>query len=113
MSNRGILQHFLKGECQVNRKKLILAICLLILMVLAAGCAQANQAQGTPGSSGVAGFWAGLWQGFILPVSFIISLFKSDVGIYEIHNNGNLYNLGFVIGTWIIFSAVLASKNKR
>jgi hypothetical protein len=45
-----------------------------------------------------AGFWAGLWHGSILPITFIVSLFKPGVGIYEIHNNGGWYNFGFVLG---------------
>lgn len=96
----------------MNRQKLqILSLALILVVILVSGCAQSNQAVGTPGSDGVAGFWAGLWQGLILPVAFIVSLFNSDVGIYEIHNNGNLYNLGFVLGTWIVFGSILASKN--
>ncbi len=85
---------------------------VLIVALLSAGCAQVNQEEDTPGESGVAGFWAGLWHGLILPVSFIISLFDSDVGIYEIHNNGNWYNFGFFLGTWIVFGSILASKQK-
>lgn len=45
-----------------------------------------------------AGFLAGLWHGLILGISFIISLFNPEVGIYEAHNNGAWYNLGFMIG---------------
>lgn len=45
-----------------------------------------------------AGFWLGLWHGFILFFTFIVSLFKSSVGIYETYNNGLWYNLGFVFG---------------
>jgi hypothetical protein len=45
-----------------------------------------------------AGFWAGLWHGSILPIAFIVSLFKPGVGIYETHNSGGWYNLGFILG---------------
>jgi hypothetical protein len=45
-----------------------------------------------------AGFWAGWWHGSILPVTFVISLFKPGVGIYETNNNGAWYNLGFLLG---------------
>lgn len=86
---------------------------LLAVMVLLAGCAESNQEEGTAGSDGVAGFWAGLWQGLILPIAFVVSLFDEGVGIYEIHNNGNLYNLGFVIGSWCVFGSLLASKQKK
>lgn len=91
-----------------------LSVFLLLAVVVAlSGCAEPNREEGTTGSDGVAGFWAGLWQGLILPVAFVISLFDEGVGIYEIHNNGNLYNLGFVIGTWCVFGSLLASKKKK
>ena len=88
-------------------------LVLLLLVLFVSGCAQQNQAQDSPGTDGVAGFWPGLWHGFILPVSFIISLFDESVGIYEIHNNGNWYNFGFVIGAHIIFGSILAGNKGR
>lgn len=51
----------------------------------------------------VAGFWLGLWHGLIAPITFIISLFKEDIGVYEVHNNGRWYNFGFIFGLIIIF----------
>lgn len=45
-----------------------------------------------------AGFWAGLWHGFILPITFIIRLFNPNVGIYELNNNGRWYDFGFFLG---------------
>lgn len=98
----------------MNRKIFLMFVlaCLMTAM-LVSGCAQSDQMRDTPGSDGVAGFWPGLWHGLILPVSFIISLFDESVGIYEIHNNGNWYNFGFVIGASFMFGSVLASKKKR
>lgn len=46
-----------------------------------------------------AGFWAGLWHGIILPITFIISLFNPKVNIYETNNTGKGYNFGFILGT--------------
>ena len=51
-----------------------------------------------------AGFWKGLWHGFIALFTFIISLFNDKVSIYEVHNSGNLYNLGYILGLMIFFS---------
>ena len=50
----------------------------------------------------IAGFWKGFWHGLVLPIAFIISLSKENVGIYEIHNNGNWYNFGFLLGLMIV-----------
>lgn len=68
---------------------------------------------GTGGDPGVAGFWAGLWHGIILPFSFIISLFNHSVEIYEVSNSGTLYNLGFLFGTSIIFGGGVASSRRN
>src|SRR6202167_4092579 len=51
----------------------------------------------------IAGFWFGLWQGFIAPFVFVVSLFKSNLNIYEIHNNGAWYNLGYLFGLACFF----------
>lgn len=73
--------------------------CLpLLAIVLLAGCAGPNPLIGTPGRSGVAGFWSGLWHGLICPIAFVISLFNHAFTIYEVHNNGNWYNGGFILG---------------
>lgn len=67
-------------------------------LLLLAGCAGTNPLAGTAGSHGTAGFWAGLWHGLIAPVAFVISLFDHRFGIYEVHNSGALYDLGYVLG---------------
>ena len=51
-----------------------------------------------------AGFWLGLWQGLISPITFLISLFDNDVNVYEVNNNGNWYDFGFMLGVATVFS---------
>jgi len=68
------------------------------LALLIAGCAGPNPIAGTAGAHGVAGFWSGLWHGMICPIAFVISLFNHAVSMYEVHNNGNWYNFGFILG---------------
>jgi len=69
----------------------------LLVLALVAGCAPGNvrysQETGRP-----ANFWAGLWHGLIIIVTFIVSLFTRDVGVYEANNVGWAYNLGFILG---------------
>lgn len=81
-------------------------LLLLLLMVSTlAGCAPGpNLSKGLATEQGrIAGFWLGLWQGFIAPFVFVISLFKTGVNIYEVHNNGNWYNLGYLFGLACFF----------
>ncbi|WP_022945466.1 hypothetical protein [Pseudoalteromonas ruthenica] len=47
-----------------------------------------------------AGFLSGLWHGLLMPVFFIVSLFKDGVSIYETNNNGSMYHFGYLLGVW-------------
>jgi hypothetical protein len=82
------------------KSSLIVIVLVLLLLNILAGCAvAANQSKGTASEHGVvAGFWRGLWQGFIAPSMFVASLFKNNLGIYEVHNNGAWYNFGYLFG---------------
>ena len=80
-------------------------VLILLVLTILAGCAPgANQLKGTASEhDGVAGFWLGIWHGFIAPLVFLVSLFKSNVGIYEVHNNGAWYNFGYLFGLACFF----------
>jgi hypothetical protein len=78
---------------------------ILMMVVAISGCAAGpNELVNIPDDEGkVAGFWQGLWQGFVSPFTFLISLFSDTVHIYEIHNNGGWYNFGFLAGASMFF----------
>jgi hypothetical protein len=84
-----------------------LALFVLVVLVLSilAGCAPSpNPSKETASEhDGVAGFWLGLWHGFIAPFVFLASLFKADLSIYEVHNNGAWYNFGYLFGLACFF----------
>jgi len=83
----------------------IVVLLILLFLICLAGCmAGTNQLRDTSNDNGnVAGFWRGLWQGLIAPIAFVVSLFKDNVSIYEVHNNGGWYNFGFLLGAGIVF----------
>lgn len=98
------------------RRSLRLVLALSLLALLVAACtAGVNPAVDTAGADGdIAGFWTGLWQGFIAPITFFISLFTDNVSIYEVHNSGNWYDFGFVIGAGLLLSGgVFGRKSRR
>jgi len=47
---------------------------------------------------------AGLWHGIIAPVTLVISFFNSDVHMYEVHNAGSEYDLGFLLGVTLVIA---------
>lgn len=87
-----------------TRRQVALVVLGVLLLTTLAGCAAGpNPEIGTAGADGtVAGFWSGLWHGLIAPVTFVISLFTGEIGIYDVHNNGNWYNFGFVVGLGVL-----------
>lgn len=97
--------------------KKVFVIGLLIIVVLAlTACAAGPNEFAAPQSDEAAGFWLGLWHGIIAPVTFIISLFNDNVGVYEVFNNGGWYNFGFLLGASMILGGsggAGASSRKR
>ena len=47
---------------------------------------------------------AGLWHGIIAPVTLVFSFFDDNIHMYEVHNAGSEYDLGFFLGVTIIIS---------
>jgi hypothetical protein len=93
------------------RRAFVVAGTMLALAALVSCAPGPNNLATSPDKQGdVAGFWLGLWHGFIVFFTFIVSLFKDNVHIYEVHNNGNWYNLGFVIGVMAFFGGGGASR---
>lgn len=95
--------------------RLAVPVIIMLGVLFLAGCAAGpNASAGLPAPDGeIAGFWMGLWHGFIAPFTFIISLFSDNVNIYEIHNNGGWYNFGFVFGASIIFGGGAKGASAR
>jgi hypothetical protein len=90
----------------------LLLLAIVLILVMAACSAGANPEAGMPAVDGdVAGFWTGLWHGLISPITFVISLFKDSVNIYDVHNSGNWYDFGFMFGASIALGG--SSRAKR
>lgn len=93
----------------MTRARMVLAALVAAMVVVLVGCAAGpNDAVGV-GNPDVAGFWLGLWQGLISPVTFVISLFNDNVNVYEVHNSGNWYDFGFILGVSVVFSGSAGS----
>lgn len=51
----------------------------------------------------IAGILPGIWHGIISPVTLAGSFINPNIQMYEVHNDGSQYNLGFLIGVAIVF----------
>ena len=93
-----------------NWKWLGLSILLVLLALALSGCVpgDGSHAAGRP-----AGFFTGVWHGWIAPVTLVWSLFDGDVGIYEVHNSGFLYDLGYYMAIISGFGGLALSRKKK
>jgi hypothetical protein len=100
---------------QANVKRTLYLVLLAFILLAIAGCAPGpNNYVNTNIEKGyVPGFWYGLWNGSISPVTFIISIFNSKVQMYEVHNNGGWYNFGFILGIGIAFGGTAGGAARR
>jgi len=93
----------------INQKHFKWAALFIFALFILSSCAPGNERfDAIP-----AGFWAGLWHGFISLVTFIISLFNESVNIYETNNSGWAYNLGFILGIAIFYGGSSKSSCRK
>lgn len=88
---------------------LIIALFTLIIFVLS-GCIPGD------GASTVdkpAGFFWGIWHGWIAPISLIIGIFNNEIRVYETNNSGWWYDLGFYIAIISGFGGLSLSRKKK
>lgn len=85
----------------MSRRVAVAALVLGSVVLLAACAPSATEAASGDGSP--AGFLLGLWHGFILLFTFVISLFNDSVGVYEANNTGGWYDFGFLLGVMVFF----------
>lgn len=83
---------------------------VVVVAIFLTGCAAGPNPDVSPGG---AGFWLGLWHAIIFPVTFVISLFTDTVTIYEVNNDGNWYDAGFVVGLALFSGPFLAGGRGR
>ena len=107
-------------------KKLSFFVLSVVLLVIVTGCGPGSSVQVTtpnstmqlsapganplinqPDASGrIARAGAGLWHGIISPATLLVSFFNSDVRMYQVHNAGSEYDLGFFVGVAIVISLI-------
>lgn len=89
--------------------KLLLLILILAAMASMTGCTPGN---GHFDAKEPAGFFWGIWHGWIAPVSLVIGLFDNTTRIYETNNTGWFYDLGFYIAIIGGFGGISLSRKK-
>jgi len=93
-----------------SKKYFLLVAMLLALMVLLSGCVPGD---GTYTVQNQAGFFWGIWHGWVAPISLVIGLFNHDIRIYEINNSGWWYDLGYYLAVISGFGGISLFRKKK
>lgn len=88
----------------------LICILLLIGLITLAGCIPGD---GKHTDEKPAGFFWGIWHGWIAPISLIWGIFDPYIRLYEPNNTGWAYDFGFYIAIISGFGGISFSRRKR
>jgi hypothetical protein len=91
------------------RNKTRFAFLALALLLLLSSCLPGD---GKNSLANPAGFWTGIWHGWIAPISLVWSLFKHTIRLYEVNNTGFWYDLGFYMAVISGFGGLALGRRR-
>lgn len=94
----------------MKRKHILILCSLLLLLILATSCVPGS---GSSTAKNPAGFFWGIWHGWVAPISLIWGFFEPNIRIYEINNTGWWYDLGYYISIISGFGGISFFRRKR
>jgi hypothetical protein len=100
---------YLSGE-DCMKTPMFAVIVIASIIVMFSGC--------FPGGSSYspqepAGFFSGVWHGWIAPLSLIVGLFKDGIRVYEPFNTGWWYDFGFYIAVISGFGGISLFRSRK
>ncbi|MGZ9585562.1 hypothetical protein [Paenibacillus marinisediminis] len=93
---------------RIKRYALLLGVGLL--MMLMTGCVPGD---GSYSPADPAGFFWGIWHGWIAPISLIAQLFSDSWRLYEPFNSGWWYDFGFYVAIISGFGGISLSRKRK
>lgn len=94
----------------MKSRKLLFLFMMVAAVVMLSGCVPGD---GSYSAQEPAGFFWGIWHGWVAPISLIIGLFNDSIRIYEVYNTGWWYDLGFYIAVISGFGGISLFRNKK
>ncbi|HHW75023.1 MAG TPA: hypothetical protein GX744_07190 [Firmicutes bacterium] len=96
----------------MTEKRLLrgLALLLMVSLVMLPGCIPGD---GSCSVNRPAGFFWGIWHGWVAPISLIIGLFNKNIRVYEAANSGWWYDFGFYMAIISGFGGLSLCRRKK
>jgi hypothetical protein len=92
------------------RKRWMIGILLVFILIGLSGCLPGD---GSATSSDPAGFFWGIWHGWMAPLTLIFGIFDNDIRVYELYNTGWWYDFGFYIAIISGFGGLSLSRKRK
>jgi len=90
----------------MDKIKLLILILVVFFFV---GCFPTQSTE----SERVAGFFMGIWHGWIAPISLVVGIFDPNIRIYEANNTGWWYDFGFYMAVISGFGGLALRRRKK
>lgn len=90
-------------------KKIFFVVLIASLIIIFSGCFPTYSSE----NESAAGFFKGIWHGWIAPISLIAGIFDSNIRIYEANNTGWWYDFGFYIAIIAGFGGLALRRRKK
>ena len=94
----------------MKRKAFFICTMAALMLLVLTGCVPGD---GTYTSANPAGFFWGIWHGWIAPISLIMGLFNRNVRVYETINTGWWYDFGFYMAIISGFGGLSLFRNRH
>lgn len=91
-------------------KRTVLILILVSSALVLTGCLPGD---GRHSERDRAGLVWGVWHGWIAPISLFFGAFRSDIRVYEVHNVGWWYDLGFYAAVISGFGGLSLVRKKK
>jgi hypothetical protein len=101
-------RHCLK-VIRMNHSRSLLVLALFVLLLIS-GCFPDQTIEPTESP---AGFFMGVWHGWIAPLSLIVGIFSDTVRVYEMNNTGWWYDLGFYVAIISGFGGLSLTRKRK
>ncbi len=92
------------------RRKFHFLVLFVMLAVLVSSCMPGSDASRMKSP---AGFFMGVWHGWVAPVSLVVGLFNPSIRVYESENTGWWYDFGFYIALIGGFGGLSLFRKKK
>lgn len=80
-----------------------------VVILILSGCIPGD---GSHTNDDPAGFFWGIWHGWMAPISLIMGIFRDNIRVYEVFNTGWWYDFGFYMAIIGGFGGISLSRSK-